>query len=179
MPAQNANSVWCFGTRPPGMAGNAAGSRIGSATPALIKARYGESMVCRIYNDLPVDRAANGGFGRNEISNHFHNAHNGTESDGACNAYHFPGTFYDYHWGTTLARRDQPSSWLTTDPKYLQKASGPDDADGLSRCREIFASCRDRCGSTTTGSSSPPRTCTRACSPCVTTTAVPIVGAKI
>jgi hypothetical protein len=98
---------------------------------AGIKARYGESMVCRIYNDLPVDRAANGGFGRNEISTHFHNAHNGAESDGACNAYHFPGTFYDDHWGTTLARRDQPSRWLTTDPKYLQKASGPDDADGL------------------------------------------------
>jgi FtsP/CotA-like multicopper oxidase with cupredoxin domain len=131
MPAQNANSVWCFGTRPPGMVGSAAGSRTGSAAPALIKARYGEAMVCRIYNDLPVDRAANGGFGRNEISTHFHNAHNGAESDGAINAYHLPGTFYDYHWGTTLARRDQPSRWMTTDPDYLRKASGPDDGDGL------------------------------------------------
>jgi FtsP/CotA-like multicopper oxidase with cupredoxin domain len=128
---QNANSAWCFGTRAPGMVGNMTGSRTGSLAPALIKGRYGEPMVCRIYNDLPVDRAANGGFGRNETSTHFHNAHNGAESDGACNAYHFPGTFYDYHWGTALARRDNPSRWLTTDPKYALKASGPDDGDGL------------------------------------------------
>jgi FtsP/CotA-like multicopper oxidase with cupredoxin domain len=131
MMEQNPNAMWCFGTRTPGMPTNIAGSRTGVAAPPLIKARYGEPFVCRIYNDLPDDRAANGGFGRNEISTHFHNAHNGAESDGACNAYHFPGTFYDYHWGTTLARRDQPSRWLTSDPNYARKASGPDNANGL------------------------------------------------
>ena len=131
MIAQNPNAAWCFGTRPPGMPGNINGSRTGSLAPALIKARYGEPFLCRIYNDLPDDRTANGGFGRNEISTHFHNAHNGAESDGACNAYHFPGTFYDYHWGTTLARRDMPSRWLTSDPNYARKASGPDDGNGL------------------------------------------------
>jgi FtsP/CotA-like multicopper oxidase with cupredoxin domain len=140
MAAQNANSAWCFGTRPPGMPGNVGGSRTGSLTPALIKGRYGEPILCRIYNDLPVDRAANGGFGRNEISTHFHNAHNGAESDGACNAYHFPGTFYDYHWGTALARRDMPSRWLTStqDPKFADKASGPDDGDGLVKVNGDF-----------------------------------------
>jgi FtsP/CotA-like multicopper oxidase with cupredoxin domain len=131
MPAQNANSVWSFGPRTPGMIGNVNGSRTGNLVPPLIKGRYGEPMICRIYNDLPVDRAANGGFGRNELSTHFHNAHNGAESDGACNAYHFPGTFYDYHWGMTLARRDMPQLWLTSDPNHLRKASGPDDGDGL------------------------------------------------
>ncbi len=95
--------------------------------PCLIKARYGEPLLTRIYNDLPVDRAANGGFGRNEISTHFHNAHNGAESDGACNAYHFPGTFYDYHWGMTLARREMPSQRSFSDPLYARKASGPTD----------------------------------------------------
>jgi FtsP/CotA-like multicopper oxidase with cupredoxin domain len=140
MAAQNANSAWCFGTRPPGMPGNVEGSRTGSLTPALIKGRYGEPILCRIYNDLPVDRAANGGFGRNEISTHFHNAHNGAESDGACNAYHFPGTFYDYHWGTALARRDMPSRWLTStqDPRFADKASGPDDGDGLVKVNGDF-----------------------------------------
>jgi FtsP/CotA-like multicopper oxidase with cupredoxin domain len=140
MAAQNANSAWCFGTRPPGMPGKVEGSRTGSLTPALIKGRYGEPILCRIYNDLPVDRAANGGFGRNEISTHFHNAHNGAESDGACNAYHFPGTFYDYHWGTALARRDMPSRWLTStqDPKFADKASGPDDGDGLVKVNGDF-----------------------------------------
>ncbi|MGO4671083.1 hypothetical protein [Bosea sp. 2RAB26] len=85
----------------------------------------------RIYNDLPVDRAINGGFGRNESSVHFHNAHNGAESDGACNAFNFPGTFYDYHWGMALARRDLPSVWPTGDRDFARKASGPDDGNGL------------------------------------------------
>lgn len=131
MPAQNPNAVWSFGPRTPGMVGSASGSRTGNLVPPLIKGRYGEPMVCRIYNDLPVDREANGGFGRNELSTHFHNAHNGAESDGACNAYHFPGTFYDYHWGMTLARRDMPQLWPTSDLNYRRKASGPDDGDGL------------------------------------------------
>jgi FtsP/CotA-like multicopper oxidase with cupredoxin domain len=131
MPEQAANSVWSFGTRQPGMVGQMSGSRTGYGAPCLIKARYGEPILARIYNDLPADRAANNGFGRNEISTHFHNAHNGAESDGACNAYHFPGTFYDYHWGLTLARRDMPNVWLTTDRDYARKASGPDDSEGL------------------------------------------------
>ncbi|MBR0975132.1 MULTISPECIES: multicopper oxidase domain-containing protein [Bradyrhizobium] len=131
MPDQNPNAVWSFGPRPPGMQGAREGRRTGYGAPCLIKARYGEPVLTRIYNDLPVDRALNGGFGRNEISIHFHNAHNGAESDGACNAYHFPGTFYDYHWSTALARRDMPSVWLTSDQNHLRKASGPDDGDGV------------------------------------------------
>jgi FtsP/CotA-like multicopper oxidase with cupredoxin domain len=131
MPDQNANAVWSFGARTPGLAGNVNGTRTGYLTPPLFKMRYGEPVVTRIYNDLPVDRAANGGFGRNESSVHFHNAHNGAESDGASNAYHFPGTFYDYHWSATLARRDMPAAWLTSDPNYARKASGPDDRGGL------------------------------------------------
>jgi FtsP/CotA-like multicopper oxidase with cupredoxin domain len=133
MPDQAENSVWSFGDRAPGMTGNINGSRTGNLAPPLVKCRYGEPFICRIYNDLPVDRAVNGGFGRNEISTHFHNAHNGAESDGACNAYHYPGTFYDYHWGITLARRDMPEVWQTSDPKYLDKASGPDNGEGLIR----------------------------------------------
>jgi FtsP/CotA-like multicopper oxidase with cupredoxin domain len=144
MPVQDKNSVWSFGARAPGLtatpaaaAAAAGGLRTGNLTPPLIKARYGEPILCRIYNDLPVDRADNGGFGRNEISTHYHNAHNGAESDGACNAYHFPGTFYDYHWSSALARRDMPDVWLSNpakasyDPLYAKKASGPDDTGGL------------------------------------------------
>jgi FtsP/CotA-like multicopper oxidase with cupredoxin domain len=128
MPDQNANAVWTFGSRAVGMLGNAGGSRTGNLAPALIKGCYGEPIVTRIYNDLPVDRAANGGFGRNEISTHFHNAVNGAESDGACNAFHFPGTFYDYHWGFALHRRDMPDLWNKADVDYLKKACGPASA---------------------------------------------------
>ena len=116
-PAQNPNSVWSWG------AGRFAR---GSLPPPLIKGRYGEPILARLYNNLPVNRAENGGFGRNEISTHFHNAHNGGESDGASNGFHFPGTFFDYLWSTSLARRDRINK-LATDPR----ATGPSDSGGL------------------------------------------------
>ncbi|HEY1544712.1 MAG TPA: copper oxidase, partial [Xanthobacteraceae bacterium] len=88
-PAQLPNSVWTYG---------AGRFQQGQLPPPLIKTRYGQPLVHRIYNNLPVDRTQNNGFGRNETQVHFHNAHNGAESDGAANTHHFPGTFYDYRW---------------------------------------------------------------------------------
>src|SRR5262245_1227472 len=116
-PAQNPNSVWCYGT---------GAFTQGSMPPPLFKGRYGEPIITRIYNNTPVDRAQNGGFGRNETQLHFHNAHNGAESDGATGAHHFPGTFYDYRWSTTLARRDKINT-NGTDPR----AAGPNDGTGI------------------------------------------------
>ena len=95
MPAQDANSVWTWGN------GRFA---IGTLPLKLIKIRYGEPVLMRAYNNTPVDRALNNGFGRNETQLHFHNAHNGAESDGASNVHHFPGTFYDYRWSTKIGR---------------------------------------------------------------------------
>jgi FtsP/CotA-like multicopper oxidase with cupredoxin domain len=114
---QNADSVWAFGR------GRLA---LGRFPPPLIKGRYGEPILTRIYNNLPTNRADNGGFGRNETQIHFHNAHNGAESDGAANVHHFPGTFYDYRWSTTLARRDKINTRATD-----RRASGPDGNGGL------------------------------------------------
>jgi FtsP/CotA-like multicopper oxidase with cupredoxin domain len=120
-PAQNATSVWTYGA---GRFLN--GERNGTLPPFLIKGRYGEPILARIYNNLPADRAINGGFGRNETQLHFHNAHNGAESDGAANVHHFPGTFYDYRWSTTLARRDKINTQATDN-----RASGPNGSGGL------------------------------------------------
>ncbi|MBB3393578.1 multicopper oxidase domain-containing protein [Rhizobium sp. BK060] len=116
-PHQQPNSVWTYGD------GRAAECTL---PPFLIKGRYGEPIITRVYNDLPVDRAQNNGFGRNETQLHFHNAHNGAESDGAANVHHFPGTFYDYRWSTTLARRDKINTQATD-----RRASGPDDNTSL------------------------------------------------
>src|SRR5215831_18206310 len=116
-PAQNPNSVWCYGS------GRFA---VGTLPPPLIKGRYGEPILIRMYQNLPVQREDNGGFGRNETQVHFHNAHNGAESDGAANVHHFPGTFYDYRWSTTLARRDKTNTQATE-----RRASGPDGHGGL------------------------------------------------
>jgi FtsP/CotA-like multicopper oxidase with cupredoxin domain len=121
-PAQNATSVWTYGS------GRVLGSTVrnGTLPPFLIKGRYGEPILTRIYQNLPLNRADNGGFGLNETQLHFHNAHNGAESDGAANVHHFPGTFYDYRWSTTLARRDKINTQATD-----RRASGPDGNGGL------------------------------------------------
>jgi FtsP/CotA-like multicopper oxidase with cupredoxin domain len=116
---QQPNACWCYGD-------GAGGDVRGSMPPPLLKLRYGEPAALRVYNNLPTNKLANGGFGRNESQLHFHNAHNGAESDGAANVHHFPGTFYDYRWSTTLARRDTINIGAT-DPR----ASGPDGSGGL------------------------------------------------
>ena len=121
MPAQEPTRFGAFGSGKSGQ---------GSLPPPLIKGRYGEPIITRMYNNTPKDRVVNGveqngGFGRNETQLHFHNAHNGAESDGATGAHHFPGTFYDYLWGTSLARRDQINTGATDD-----RAAGPDDNGG-------------------------------------------------
>jgi FtsP/CotA-like multicopper oxidase with cupredoxin domain len=128
-PAQDANSVWTFGTGAKFVKlanGKQVNTTQGTLPPFLIKGRYGEPILTRIYNNTPVDRTDNNGFGRNETQFHFHNAHNGAESDGAANAHHFPGTFYDYRWSTTLARRDKINTGATDN-----RASGPDGNGGL------------------------------------------------
>ncbi len=116
-PLQEPNKMWCYGE------GRDAD---GNMPPFLIKMRYGEPVLLRVYNNTPVSRADNGYFGRNETQLHLHNAHNGAESDGASNTHHFPGTFYDYRWSTTLARRDKINKFATD-----KRASGPDGNGGL------------------------------------------------
>src|SRR5215467_11556138 len=100
-PAQDPNSVWTYAV------GNSLGNATATLPPPLFQARYGEAITHRVYNQTSVNRADNNGFGRNEQQLHYHNAHNGAESDGASNSHHFPGTFYDYRWSGTMARRDK------------------------------------------------------------------------
>ncbi|MFM2069544.1 MAG: hypothetical protein RLZZ584_4453, partial [Pseudomonadota bacterium] len=59
-PAQNHNSVWTFdGTMP----------------PKLLMVRYGQPILMRHYNALPIDPSANKGFGLHTITTHMHNGH--------------------------------------------------------------------------------------------------------
>lgn len=122
--AQNPNAVWTYGS----------GRFVrGTLPPFLIKGRYGQPILTRIYNGTPTDRTQNEGFGRNETQLHHHNAHNGAESDGAANVHHFPGTFYDYRWSTTLARRDKINTAATDN-----RASGPNGNGGLNKVAGDF-----------------------------------------
>ncbi len=112
---QNKNSVWTFD---------------GTLPPKLLMAKYGESLIFRHYNALPIDVAANNGFGRHTITTHEHNGHNPAESDGFMHAYTHPGQFYDYHWPMVLAGHDSINTGAT-DPK----TGAPDDEGGITPVR--------------------------------------------
>ena len=114
-PVQGPNTVWTFdGTMP----------------PKLLMARYGEPVLFRHYNMLPVDGATNGGFGLHTISTHEHNGHNPAESDGFAAAFFFPGQYYDYRWPMQLAGADSINT-TATDPW----AGAPDGIGGVTKIR--------------------------------------------
>ncbi|PCR95005.1 copper oxidase [Pseudomonas fluorescens] len=91
MPVQNHNSVWTFD---------------GTLPPKLLMVRYGQPVMMRHYNGLPIDPSANRGFGLHTITTHEHNGHAPAESDGYANAFFFPGQYYDYRWPIQLAGYD-------------------------------------------------------------------------
>ncbi|MCB1032845.1 MAG: copper oxidase, partial [Acidobacteria bacterium] len=80
MPVQQHDALWTFD---------------GTLPPKLLQIRYGEAVLMRHYNALPIDVATNRGFGTHTITTHEHNGHSPAESDGYANAFFFPGQFYD------------------------------------------------------------------------------------
>jgi FtsP/CotA-like multicopper oxidase with cupredoxin domain len=113
LPEQRPDKVWAYG---------------GTFPPKLIRARYGRPLLLRNWNGLPEDPAANGGFGRDELSTHLHGGHTPAESDGFTGAYFFPGQFYDYHYVNVLAGHDTINPGATD-----RRAGGPDDGSGIVR----------------------------------------------
>jgi FtsP/CotA-like multicopper oxidase with cupredoxin domain len=111
LPVQGPHKVWTFD---------------GTLPPKLLQARYGESILFRHYNALPIDDAANGGFGKHTITTHEHNGHNPAESDGFAGAFFFPGQYYDYHWPMVLAGHDSINT-TAADPW----AGAPDGNGGI------------------------------------------------
>src|SRR5215510_13495993 len=111
LPTQTAVKMWTYN---------------GTIPPKLMQVRYGEPVLFRLHNRLPVQQNQNGGFGIHTISTHEHNGHHGAENDGFTGAYFFPNQFYDYHYPIVLAGRNTINT-TASDPF----ASGPTDAGGL------------------------------------------------
>jgi FtsP/CotA-like multicopper oxidase with cupredoxin domain len=78
------STVWTFVEPPTGAVG-----------PLWIRARYGEPIIHRVHNALPVE---NGGFGINQTSTHLHGGHTASESDGGPLQFYDAGRFKDYHY---------------------------------------------------------------------------------
>jgi FtsP/CotA-like multicopper oxidase with cupredoxin domain len=115
MPAQDPLALWTFD---------------GTLPPKLLQARYGQAILFRHYNALPIDSSANRGFGLHTLTTHEHNGHNPAESDGFTHAFFFPGQFYDYRWPMILAGHDTVNV-SASDPR----AGAPDGRGGIQRIR--------------------------------------------
>ena len=112
-PVQDTNSVWTFD---------------GTLPPKLLRARYGEPVLFRHFNALPIDPAANNGFGFHTLTTHYHNGHHPAESDGFTSAYFYPGQFYDYAWPMILSGFDRTNRDATD-----ERAATPDGHGGTIR----------------------------------------------
>ncbi|GAB3665586.1 hypothetical protein GCM10028813_46990 [Ramlibacter alkalitolerans] len=124
MPVQDHKSVWTFD---------------GTLPPKLLMVRYGQPVLMRHYNALPIDPGANRGFGLHTITTHEHNGHNPAESDGFANAFFFPGQFYDYRWPIQLAGYDSINTSATDARAAFPCSPGEtlwvnDAAPGLKTC---------------------------------------------
>ncbi len=112
-PAYPPQPVWGFEGRLPG------GGTTGVTTPGpTIFARYGETIIARIRNELPQDHV---GFGSPETAIHLHNMHTPSESDG------FPGDFFSpVTAGPTLT-----APGLFVDHQYPNVYAGVDTFGGI------------------------------------------------
>jgi len=108
MPEQDPKALWTFGD--------------GTLPPKLLQARYGEPVLFRHYNTLPIDPAANFSFGEHTLTTHEHNGHQPGESDGFAASFFFPGEFYDYRWPLQLAGYDSINT-DATDPRAATPCS--------------------------------------------------------
>src|SRR3954463_15543104 len=113
LPDQTPAKVWTFN---------------GTFPPKLVIGRYGEPILFREHNKLPLDKAQNGGFGINSISTHEHNGHHGAENDGFTGAFFFPNQYYDYHWPIVLA-----GHFSYNDGASDPMACTPDDSEPTGR----------------------------------------------
>ena len=91
MPEQDPQALWTFD---------------GTLPPKLLQGRYGEGLLFRHYNALPIKFEANRGFGNHFISTHRHNGHQPAESDGYAEAFFLPGQYWDYRWPMVMAGHD-------------------------------------------------------------------------
>lgn len=125
MPVQDHKTLWTFD---------------GTLPNKLLTVRYGESVLFRHHNALPIDLTANRGFGMHTITTHEHNGHTPAESDGFANAFFFPGQYYDYRWPVALSGYDSINT-MAIDPRAAmpcepgERMFVNDMNPGLKECR--------------------------------------------
>lgn len=97
------NTVWGYGGAYPGV---------------TMVANYGEPIVCRIPNELPLDHDTS--FGIPQVITHLHNFHSGSESDGGPWGFYDIGQFRDHYYTMARAGFTDPQfqAYYDNNPRY-------------------------------------------------------------
>ena len=142
MPEQNPDALWSFGPRLPGSTGQPArvAPRLRRAVPVQVALRRAGDHA-HLQRPARRPRRHNGGFGRNELSTHFHNAHHRRRERRGQQRLPFPRHLLRLllEHGPGAARPPQSvRAPIVTEPRYMDKASGPTDDGGLQRVEGDF-----------------------------------------
>ena len=104
---------WFYHPEPPYDRGSWSWGFDGMTPGPTYHARYGEPILVRRYNDLPSLGHGNVGFARPQTTNHLHNGHTASESDGYPMDFIDPGHYWDHHYCCFPSGHD-PKEKLTT-----------------------------------------------------------------
>lgn len=105
--------LWQYHPEPPYDSGSWSWGFNGITPGPTFRARYGDPVLVRRFNDLPELGKGNVKFGFPSVTIHLHNAHTASESDGIPPDFFPPGTYYDYHYANFPAGFD-PRERMTT-----------------------------------------------------------------
>lgn len=105
--------LWQYHPEPPYDRGSWSWGFNGITPGPTYRARYGEPILVRRFNDLPHFGTGNVRFALPSVTIHLHNAHTASESDGIPSDFFEVGEFYDYHYANFPAGFDDREK-LTT-----------------------------------------------------------------
>jgi FtsP/CotA-like multicopper oxidase with cupredoxin domain len=105
--------LWQYHPDPPYDKGSWSWGFNGTTPGPAFHARYGEPVLVRRFNTLPVVGAGHVGFALPSTSLHLHNGHTASESDGSPQDWIDSGEFWDHHYANFPSGHD-PREKLTT-----------------------------------------------------------------
>lgn len=105
--------TWQYHIDPPYSNGSLSWGFNGATPGPVIHARYGEPILVRRHNQLPPVGVSQVSFALPSTTQHLHNGHTASESDGEPQDWIDPGEFWDHHYGNFPSGGD-PRQKLTT-----------------------------------------------------------------
>lgn len=104
---------WQYHIDPPYSNGSLSWGFSGATPGPVIHARYGEPILLRRHNQLPPVGVSQVSFALPSTTQHLHNGHTASESDGEPQDWIDPGEFWDHHYANFPSGGD-PRQKLTT-----------------------------------------------------------------